>query len=144
MSGDRPVDQFPPQPAADPLDRGSVRSVFKHNPHFTGHEVSELLIGKPSAVHLARLRDQRSLLGFRVARVGYIYPAFQFEVPRRRIDPRVAKINQLLLSRVTPDAAALWWWSTGPSETSPAALLQGRGSNPVLSLALEFVGGGGK
>lgn len=119
----------------DAAARGIVRTAA----HYTSQELTELLLGKPGPHQLARMRDQRSLFGYRVARIGYLYPAFQFDSARRRLDPRVARINQLLLTHLCGNEAMVWWFAEDQGRPAPADVLQSAGSEPVLALAMEFL-----
>lgn len=110
----------------------SLRAVVLAHPHHTSGELSALLAGRPTPHQLSRLRDQRSLLGLRIVRRGYMYPAFQFDADRRRIDPRVVKVNQLVLAAMSPDDAMLWWLSAPPNRCTPADLLADASLEAVL------------
>lgn len=117
----------------------TARNIIRSAAHYTSQELTELLLGKPGPHQLARMRDQRSLFGYRVARVGYLYPAFQFDPERRRVDPRVARINQLLLAHVCGNEAMVWWLAEHQGKPAPADVLQTQGSEPVLALAIAFL-----
>lgn len=122
------------------IDRtASLRQIVLRHPHLTSQDVTDLLAGTPTAQHLCRLRDQRSLLGLRIVRRGYMYPAFQFDTDRRRIVPDVVKVNQLLLSQVSPADALEWWLSTQDGRASPVDLLAAEGPAATYARAAERV-----
>jgi hypothetical protein len=121
------------------VENESARSVVLSAEHYTSLELGDLLQGGPSPHQLTRMRDQRSLLGVRVVRKGYMYPAFQFDVARRRLDPHVAKINQALLSRISAGDAAIWWLRSPDGRPTPAELLATEGLEPLLAMAREHL-----
>ncbi len=57
------------------------------------------------------LRRRAALIGLR-HRNQFLYPAFQFDRDRGRVDPVVAEINQLLAADDDPWGVASWWLST--------------------------------
>ncbi|HVS65103.1 MAG TPA: hypothetical protein VMT85_16555 [Thermoanaerobaculia bacterium] len=59
---------------------------------------------------IADLRQRSTLLGLRHGR-GYVFPAFQFDLPKRRIRPEVEAVNQAFDAATDPWGVASWWIS---------------------------------
>ena len=55
-----------------------------------------------------RLRERSTLLGL-PSGSGFLYPAFQFDTPRRGLFPEVMKVNELLDATGDPWGVASWW-----------------------------------
>lgn len=66
----------------------------------------------------SRLRRRGSLLGLPNARRSYLFPAFQFDVAGRRVNPVVARANAELDALGDPWGVGSWW-------VSPHARLSG-------------------
>jgi hypothetical protein len=96
--------------------------VLRH-PHFTADDLSSLLRGGPNPQQLSRMRAQRSLVGVRIVRRGYLYPAFQFDVERHRVNPHAARVNHVLMLALSESEALNWWWRGTAKDPAPALLL---------------------
>lgn len=113
--------------------RPQVAALLQQVTCLTTDEVSLLLAGAPSAHEMARMRASKAVFGFRFAHVGYLYPSFQFEHDKARVDPVVVRINRLILSTRTA-REALDWWQDGAD--SPVNLLEAGRHEDALALAL--------
>ena len=59
----------------------------------------------------SRLRRRGALLGLPNGRRAYVFPAFQFDVAGRRINPVVARVNEALDAIGDPWGVGSWWVS---------------------------------
>lgn len=55
-----------------------------------------------------RLRERSALLGL-PSGSGFLYPAFQFDIARRRLFPEVIEVNELIDAAGDPWGVASWW-----------------------------------
>lgn len=101
-----------------------AKALVREVPHLDCYETSALLGGAPTPHFLRLLRAQGKLLGIRYARIGYLYPQFQFDEHARRIHPCVATTNQVLLSSIGLGAALQWWFDEAIDDV-PAHTLVG-------------------
>ena len=79
-----------------------------------------------------QLRLRSELLGLRHGR-GYLYPAFQFDLERRCVDPAVSAVNGLLDARGDPWGVASWWFSINDRLGVPPRGLVGTGRDDDLA-----------
>ncbi len=90
--------------------REAVAAIWQE-PMLTPRAAAEALGAKPTnREKVRRLRERSELLGLPHER-SYLYPAFQFDVNRRRIFPEVKAVNQLLDAAHDPWGVASWWIS---------------------------------
>lgn len=123
--------------AAAPTTLAMAKRLVESHDHLTGEEVSDVLLGRPSAHHLTRLRNGGTVLALRFVRRGYFYPAFQFDIGAGRVDPRVVKVNRMLTASWDTATAIAWWWDAERAGSRPADLLaQGRPTR-VVQMARE-------
>jgi hypothetical protein len=108
-------------------------------------EVSELLgsESKNSRQYAMELRKRGELLGVEV-RNRHLYPAFQFDVPRRRVYDVVKKVGRILGSARDPWGVLSWWLSPNariPGSRVPKELLADPHQHRVLLELAEAVTG---
>lgn len=100
----------------------------------TTDELKPLLTGAPTAHEIGRMRGSLAIFGFRFARVGYLYPAFQFEVDKSRVNPTVARINRALLATRSSDEALEWWQGIAADGSASAIELLESGRPELITL----------
>lgn len=121
-SGDRTFQEETRMP--DATGRAEVALLIHDVECLTTVDVCGLLGDQVTAQSLSRMRSQRTVVGHRVARVGYLYPAFQFDELIGRIDPLVARTNRVLAKTLNANGALVWWLRpTGAERRSPAAMV---------------------
>jgi hypothetical protein len=89
----------------------AARAALTSHPHLNSTELSDILGGDVTANHLARMRRRHNVLALRFVRLGYLYPAFQFDVSAGRVHPSVMATNRRLCGTVPPEEALLWWFT---------------------------------
>lgn len=60
-----------------------------------------------------RPRRKGEIIGIPVRRNQFMYPAFQFDLERRRVHPEAAAVNRLLGTLEDPWGVAGWWVTPG-------------------------------
>lgn len=81
------------------------------------------------------LRKRSWLLGVPRDR-GYLYPAFQIDVARRRLYPEVRHVNETLGAAADPWGVASWWLSTNDRlGARPADLVGSRRAEELVQAA---------
>lgn len=109
--------------------RRSVKELVLDGEYVSTDELLDSLGGVPTRVSIARMRAQGALVAVKVARRGYLYPKFQVDVTRGRIDPVVARINKALTQKFGNDDAIRWWLTarTRSSAMTPSVLAKSGG-----------------
>jgi hypothetical protein len=91
--------------------KGEAMETIWHEPMLESRDAAAALDARPGNREKVRQYRQRSwLLGLPWGR-GYLYPAFQFDVERRRLFPQVRSVNELLRAAEDPWGVASWWVS---------------------------------
>jgi hypothetical protein len=91
--------------------KGEAIETIWREPMLEPRDAAAALDARPANREKVRQYRQRSwLLGLPWGR-GYLYPAFQFDIERRRLFPEVRNVNELLRTADDPWGAASWWVS---------------------------------
>jgi DNA-binding transcriptional ArsR family regulator len=89
---------------------------------------------------VSSLRRRSRLLGL-PREASYLYPAFQFDFPKRRIHPEVRSVNEVLRSSEDPWGVASWWISDNDRLAArPVDLLGSSRSEEVVEAARAVTG----
>ncbi|HVS12140.1 MAG TPA: hypothetical protein VMS76_19925 [Planctomycetota bacterium] len=93
---------------------------------------------------VADLRQRSVLVGLPHGN-RYLYPAFQFDLARKRVRPVVAEVNQLLEAAEDPWGVASWWvspngWLGGERPTDLASTRRAGEVKAAAAAMLEPIG----
>jgi hypothetical protein len=107
--------------------RHKARQRILDEEALSSSEVSELLgsESKNPRQYAMELRKRGELLGVEV-RSRHLYPAFQFDVPRRRVYDVVKKVSRILGAARDPWGVLSWWLAPNariPGSRAPKELL---------------------
>ena len=123
--------------------RQTSRQRILQEEAFSSSEVSELLgsESKNTRQYAMELRKRGELIGVKV-RGRHLYPAFQFDVPRRRVYAVVKDVSRILAADRDPWGALGWWLSPNariPGRRAPKELLADAKQHRVLVELAEAV-----
>lgn len=114
-----------------------VRAAVLDHPHATADDLRALLGADTGTHRLRMLRNNGSLVAYRVVRRGIVFPLFQFETERGRIRPCVVKANRRL-RRLADESAVLVWWLSSPHDAAARPMdLAALGKSQALSAVVE-------
>jgi len=123
-----------------PQIKDLARSLILSQRHFTTNDLKVVLAGHPTPDNVARMRDQGKVVGIKVAQIGFVFPAFQFDVVLGRVNPSAALINRLLRKRAGPEEMLAWWCgASSRSAPSPTALLASGRAADLMDRAATYV-----
>jgi hypothetical protein len=131
-----------PSPGAAAIRQASRRRILEEEA-LSSSEVSELLgsESKNTRQYAMELRKRGELIGVKV-RGRHLYPAFQFDVPRRRVYDVVKEVSGILAADRDPWGALSWWLSPNariPGRRAPKELLADATQHRVLIRLAEAV-----
>lgn len=98
---------------ADIRIRGAARAAVMSLDMYDSSSVGQLLgaSGRNLREQASALRRSGVLLGLPAPRRAYVYPAFQFDVAQRCLNPVVAQVNAALDALGDPWGVGSWWAS---------------------------------
>jgi len=114
------------------LQKGKLQDRIYQQKMVDADSASQLL-GSTSSSNLRQYANKQRLDSVLLGvpfKNSYLYPVFQFDVARRRVNPVVERVNRLLEASKDPWGVASWW-------TTPSERLKGRCPHELLGSVEE-------
>ena len=93
------------------VEGDAMRTIWEAPMLRSGEAAAALGAASANRERIRQLRLRSELVGLPHGR-GYVFPAFQFDVTRRRLHDSVVAVNKLLDAADDPWGVSSWWLST--------------------------------